>query len=257
MMNSQNSILYIGKAKNLKNRIVSYSRIKPGLYPDHLVEMIESIQSIKWKQCRTEADALLREMELLHAVRPPFNIAHTEPEHYLFIGIKTNCQNKREGNTENQLIPLSFQLSSHIGIIKEDYQVYGCFNHRRKIKTGYSALLRLLYAACYQGNRFSYPARLTRLYPPWIYSHWIHESLIVDLDLFLKGRTERLLHTLIDRLLENESIPAFMRPSIQEDIGLIRTFFRVGPKKTRQLAKKARSKILTHAQMDHLILSTI
>lgn len=242
MLGSQGSILYVGKAKNLKNRITTYCRMKPGICPDHLIEMIDIIQNIRWRECKSEADAFLRESELLHAIRPPYNTAHTESEHYLFIGVRAEKAPK-----------LTFQLSSRMEIRREGYEIYGCFNHRRKIKSGYTALLRLLYAAHFGGTRFSYPARLTRVSPPWIYSIQISEDLSPELDAFLSGQSERLLHTLVGRLLENENIPPFMRPSIQEDIELVRSFYRVGPKLTHKRAKTSRSRVISHDQMDALI----
>src|SRR4051812_18214327 len=67
MQDTSKNILYIGKAKNLRNRILSYSYLKPGQALDHTLEMLESVHTIHWRECPSEAEALSTESELLHS----------------------------------------------------------------------------------------------------------------------------------------------------------------------------------------------
>jgi len=251
MLGPRRSILYIGKAKNLRARIASYARAKPGQVSERILEMIESVHSIHWDECESEKDALLRETQLLHAIRPPFNVAQTEVEHYLFLGT-------RESRIPGSL-SLDFKLSSYNTLQKEGYQVYGCFNHRRRIKAGYTALLRLVYAALFQKHRFSYPARITRVFPPWIYTCDFPKEWRGALDRYLSGSNMELLHLLFDCLLNNEFVPTFMRPSIQEDIETVKVFYQVGPQATFKLKKRhgISDRVLSHEQMDQLILNEV
>lgn len=246
MLNEKRSILYIGKAKNLKNRISSYTRARPGYSADHTLEMLDNVTSIQWKVCKSEEAALRKENELLHAIRPPYNVAQTQAEHYLFLGVKESAQAQDQ---------LDFQLSSYAEIRNEGYHVYGCFNHRSKIKAGYTALLRLIYAASSTRARFSYPARICRVYPPWLYTGEFPRDWREPLDRFLSGKSHELLQLIVEKLLSNETIPAFMRPSLQDDIEIVRSFYDLGPKATGSLKRRHRitQGYLTHCLMDQLI----
>ncbi len=248
MLDKQNSFLYIGKAKNLRNRITHYSQIKPGNCSDHILEMIDHVCSIQWYECSSEKEALTRESELLHALRPPFNIAGTEVIHYLFIGIRERNSNQ-----------LDFQLTSRCTIKSEGYRLFGCFKNRKKTKIGYTALLRLIYAANFEKDRFSYPAKIARVSPPWLYSIRFPESWKTALNRFLNGTHTELLHFIIQKLLENENIPHFMRHSIQEDIEVVRTFYDMGPKFNYELKKKnhLNNEFIDHSQMNELIAKEI
>ena len=251
MLDPRGSILYIGKAKNLRNRIRSYSHLKPGRCPDHTLEMLEQVNSIQWKECPSEKDAFSKENELLHAIRPPYNIASTEIEHYLFIGIRENLSSTKI--IRNQpFIKLDFQLSSHSKIANEGYRIYGCFKNRKNVKAGYTALLRLVFAATINNQRFCYPARITRSFPPWQYASPFPKDWLKALHRFLDGEAPQLLHDIVEALLENENVPEFMRQSIQDDISIVRIFYEIGPQFTSKVKKVTQSKnqILLQTDME-------
>ena len=263
MVSAQGTILYIGKAKNLRIRLTHYALIKPGKCVEHILEMIEGVSSIHWNECASEKEAFARESELLHAIRPPYNSAGTEAEHYLFIGVKEAELRKntnRSGITNQEsFIKLDFQLSSRSKIHRHGYQVYGCFKHRKKVKHGYTALLRLIHAATVQRTRFNFPAAITRTSPPWLYTIALPQTWQTALDHFLKGTSNKFLHLIIQKLLTNEFIPPFMRYSLQEDIEIVKAFFETGPKHTHKLRvnHKIKRKIISQRQMDQLIAADI
>ena len=86
--NSRNEILYIGKAKNLRKRISSYSidnkqtrRIKT------LISLTNKLEFIKTP---TEIDSLILENNLIKKVKPPFNIRLMDDKSFPFIMINKN-----------------------------------------------------------------------------------------------------------------------------------------------------------------------
>lgn len=253
MLDRFGSILYIGKAKNLRNRLSTYFSAKPGRVMEHTLEMLESVCSIQFQTFETEQAAIIKENELLHAVRPPYNIADTQPEHYLFIGTQRGHQNTPQVSQNS--VRVAFQLSRYTRMKTAGYQVYGCFKQRRKVKSGYTALLRLLYAATTSKIRFAYPAKITRVSPPWLYQSEMKPEWLPALDQFLKGESIELLHLLFQSLLESESIPQFMRPSLSDDFEVVKDFYELGPKATYNLKIKHRiqAKILSIKEMDRLI----
>ena len=146
--NRSGKLLYIGKAKNLRARLSSYRNAKPGAVPEKVIEMIERAHSIRWEVCASEKEALLREGELLHAVRPPFNTAGAWETQYLFIGTRI------EKFRKSGISVLHFQLTSRE--FEEGYKLFGCFKHRPRTKEGYNALLRLIYAASQKKGTFPF-----------------------------------------------------------------------------------------------------
>lgn len=71
-MIGKKGILYIGKAKNLKNRVKSYTNILDAT-PKNLV-MIQNIINIEYEVVNTEEDALVLEASLIKKHKPQFNI---------------------------------------------------------------------------------------------------------------------------------------------------------------------------------------
>jgi hypothetical protein len=223
-------ILYIGKAKSLRNRILSHRRSGHPMLP--------LIRHIRWEICRSEKDALLREDELLHAIRPPHNIAGTWEEHYLFVGLRTRA------------LKVDFHLDGDFAKFHPECEVFGCFRYRRRTKNGYTALIRLLWACHFKGRSFSYPSKITKDSPPWRYSLELERRWHLLLTAFFRGRSLKLLRELSEALLENKNIPEFMVPSLQEDINQVKEFYRLGPRFTR-------AQVLTHRSMDQLIESSV
>jgi excinuclease UvrABC nuclease subunit len=226
MLGSGERLLYIGKAKRLRTRLRSYARLMPGKDEERLVEMISHVRSIRWELQATEAKALAREAALLHALRPPYNVAGTEDELYLYIGVR------------RERTALELKLSNWPDFEDEGYEIYGAYRQRGKIKRGFGALLRLLYA--YQCKpRFShYPARISREKPPWVHRTEFPAELEAELHAFLSGSSRRLLSLIFEGLLAHEGIPRFMRPSIQQDIDDVKELFRLGPGRTCKLRRR-------------------
>lgn len=72
MLGRNGDILYIGKAKNLKNRVTSYTQIQE-LVP-RIRQMVARVHDIVFTVVDTEADALFLEADLIRTVKPPFNV---------------------------------------------------------------------------------------------------------------------------------------------------------------------------------------
>lgn len=244
MRSSRRKTLYIGKAKSLRTRLMSYARVSPENAEERIVELIHSVHSIEWVEHPTEQDAIQHENQLIHAVRPPFNIVAATRLRHLFIGVR---KNEKRG--------LDFQLSTSTWIEEEGYQVYGCFPQRRLVKDGYTALLRLLFCADYQKQRFLIPGKISNKIAPWNYTSPFRDEWRTPLDQFLRGQSLDFLGMVCEALVENEFLPPFMRPSLQDDINLVKKFYLDSPETTETLKKKhgIAESVLSHAGLDQLI----
>ncbi len=240
MHHEDGRILYIGKAKSLRGRLADYKNARPGRVPDHTIELIENIASIRWEEHRTEKAALSREIDLIRAIRPPYNIRGTEEIPYFYIATQAGPE-----------ALLKIQLTTRRECVR-GYRVHGCYPNRYATKRGYIALLRLLFAATTSQARFSFPARISRESPPYAYAMTLPNEFLKPLEQFLDGKTISLLRILIERMLLNETIPAFVRPGLQDDFNEARKFYSRGPKISHQARKflGIRNPVLSHRKMN-------
>ncbi|MDT2599001.1 GIY-YIG nuclease family protein [Enterococcus hulanensis] len=72
MKNSHGEIIYVGKAKNLKQRVSSYF-IQNKQHSRKVQEMVRWIADFDYELTATEFDALLLECHLIHQIRPRYN----------------------------------------------------------------------------------------------------------------------------------------------------------------------------------------
>ena len=83
MLDSIGEVLYIGKARNLKNRVGSYFRAS-GLAAKTMA-MVEKIRNIEVTITNSETEALLLEQSLIKTHRPAYNIQLRDDKSYPYI----------------------------------------------------------------------------------------------------------------------------------------------------------------------------
>ncbi|QDY69759.1 excinuclease ABC subunit UvrC [Qingshengfaniella alkalisoli] len=72
MLDAQNRVLYVGKARNLKARVSSYAR--PTGHTHRIARMISETTSMMFLTTRTETEALLLEQNLIKQLKPRYNV---------------------------------------------------------------------------------------------------------------------------------------------------------------------------------------
>ena len=87
--NSSNEVIYIGKAKNIKNRVYSYFKVRKG-EGKRIAKLKSSIKYIEMIITKTESDALILEQGLISKKRPPFNIQFRDDKSYPAIHLSTS-----------------------------------------------------------------------------------------------------------------------------------------------------------------------
>ncbi|WP_420550578.1 excinuclease ABC subunit UvrC [Litorivicinus lipolyticus] len=87
MLDADGGILYVGKAKKLKNRVSSYFR-GSGLNTKTMA-LVSHIRDIQVTVTANETEALLLEHNLIKAHRPPYNISLRDDKSYPFIWVDT------------------------------------------------------------------------------------------------------------------------------------------------------------------------
>jgi excinuclease ABC subunit C len=89
---NKGKLLYIGKAKNLKNRVKSYWRFTPAFTPNptqspRIIKMLHEAKSLEYIVVATEEDALILENSLIKQLKPKYNILLRDDKTYPYIYI--------------------------------------------------------------------------------------------------------------------------------------------------------------------------
>ncbi len=111
MLALDGTVLYVGKAKNLKNRVSSYTQYTR--LPARLQRMVAQVQGLEIVLTHTESEALLLEANLIQKLMPPFNVLLRDDKSFPFILI-----------TRNHDFP---QLTKHRGAKKRKGDYFGPF----------------------------------------------------------------------------------------------------------------------------------
>ena len=79
-------ILYVGKAKNLRNRVRTYFQKGSG-HDAKTKVLVSKIVDLDWIITRSEVEALLVESNFIKQYRPPYNVVLRDDKQYVFIKI--------------------------------------------------------------------------------------------------------------------------------------------------------------------------
>lgn len=84
MRRKNGEILYVGKAKSLRNRVRSYFT---GIdaHPERLRKLVRDVRVVEWEETGSELAALLRESKLIKQLLPRYNRAQRRYKNYPFL----------------------------------------------------------------------------------------------------------------------------------------------------------------------------
>ncbi|MDP4548978.1 excinuclease ABC subunit UvrC [Marinobacter sp. MDS2] len=134
MYDSAGEILYVGKARNLKNRVSSYFR-KTGLAPK-TEALVGKIHSIEVTITGSETEALLLEQNLIKSLRPPYNILLRDDKSYPYIYLSSHSdypsltfrrgRTKKGGGTWFGPFPSSGAVKESLNILQKVFKIRSC-----------------------------------------------------------------------------------------------------------------------------------
>ncbi|TXN38435.1 excinuclease ABC subunit UvrC [Flagellimonas hymeniacidonis] len=115
---SEDKILYVGKAKNLRKRVASYFNKKQEYGKTRV--LVKKIHSVKHIVVRTESDALLLENNLIKKLLPRYNVLLKDDKSYPWICIK------------KERFPRVFSTRK---LIKDGSEYYGPYTSMKTVRT--------------------------------------------------------------------------------------------------------------------------
>ena len=88
MIDDAGNVLYVGKAKSLKNRVANYTNLSGLSY--RIARMVHLTRSMEFVTTHTEVEALLLEANMIKRLKPPYNILLRDDKSFPYIMIDTS-----------------------------------------------------------------------------------------------------------------------------------------------------------------------
>jgi excinuclease ABC subunit C len=181
MQDSKGDVLYVGKARALKNRVTNYTQVAK--LPKRLQRMISQTRSMTIVTTRTEAEALLLEAQLIKRFRPPYNVLLRDDKSFPFILLR-----------EDHAFP---RVQKHRGARRAKGQYFGPFASAGSVTSTLNALQKLFLLRSCSDSFFANRTRPCLLYQirrcsaPCVgrISEADYADLVADAKLFLAGKS--------------------------------------------------------------------
>jgi excinuclease ABC subunit C len=193
MQDAAGDVLYVGKAKSLKNRVTSYTQV--ARLPTRLKRMVALTRAMTVVTTASEAEALLLEAQLIKRFRPAFNVLLRDDKSFPFIFLN-----------EDHAYP---RMSKHRGARRGKGIYYGPFASAGAVNTTLNALQKVfLLRSCsdsFMANR-SRPCllyQIRRCSAPCVgrIDAAGYAELVTDAKEFLAGRSQAVQKKLGDAMM--------------------------------------------------------
>jgi excinuclease ABC subunit C len=184
MLDARGDVLYVGKARALKNRVTSYTQV-PRL-TKRLQRMVAQTRSMQIVTTHTEAEALLLEAQLIKRYRPPYNVLLRDDKSFPFILLR-----------EDHDFP---RVQLHRGARRFKGQYYGPFASAGSVRETLNALQKLFLLRSCTDSFFANRSRPCLLYQirrcsaPCVgrIDEAGYAALVRDAKEFLSGRSTKI-----------------------------------------------------------------
>jgi excinuclease ABC subunit C len=148
MQDARGDVLYVGKARVLKNRVANYTQVAK--LPKRLQRMVSQTRSMTIVTTRTEAEALLLEAQLIKRFRPAYNVLLRDDKSFPFILLR-----------EDHAFP---RIQKHRGARRIKGQYYGPFASAGSVTRTLNALQKLFLLRSCSDSYFENRSRPCLLY---------------------------------------------------------------------------------------------
>ena len=212
--NSKNKIIYIGKAKNIKNRVRSYFQNSKNK-SSKTITLVKNIEKIEWIIVRNEVEALMTEANLIKKHQPRYNIDLRDDKSYPFIRIT------------NESYPQVFITRK---IVRDGSKYYGPFTDSYQLRIILKAISRLfqIRSCSYAINEevirkkkisvcLDYHIKKCEGPCEGLVSEHKYSKMIKRVEDFMRGKTKDLEHYLKMMMMESSKVQKYEEAATYRD----------------------------------------
>ena len=204
-------VIYVGKAKNLKNRIWSYFGRE--LHP-RTAAMVRTAQSVDWVIVRNEVEALQLEYEWIKEHDPMFNVRFRDDKSYPYLAVSVKDEFPR--------------VFIYRGIRRKGIKYFGPFVKTWSIQNSLDHLLRVFpMRSCTAGvfknakasGRPCLLADIKRCSAPCVgrIDEEGHKQIVQQLSTFMSGETKGIMRDIEMRMRQASDAQDYERASVLRD----------------------------------------
>ena len=209
MFDSQESILYVGKAKNLKSRVSSYFRTTA--LDGKTMALVAKISHIEVTVTTSETEALLLEQTLIKELHPPYNIVFKDDRSYPYIFLSNQDEFPR--------------LGFHRGVQRKKGRYFGPFPSAYSVRDSLNILQKVFRVRQCEDSFFKNRSRpclqyqIKRCSGPCcgLVSKEEYAEDVTHATMFLEGKNRDLLDNYADKMDAASAALKFERAAIYRD----------------------------------------
>jgi len=209
MFDSQESILYVGKAKNLKSRVSSYFRTTA--LDGKTMALVAKISHIEVTVTTSETEALLLEQTLIKELHPPYNIVFKDDRSYPYIFLSNQDEFPR--------------LGFHRGVQRKKGRYFGPFPSAYSVRDSLNILQKVFRVRQCEDSFFKNRSRpclqyqIKRCSGPCcgLVSKEEYAEDVTHATMFLEGKNRDLLDNYADKMDAASAELKFERAAIYRD----------------------------------------
>ncbi len=180
-LDAEGRVIYVGKAKSLRNRLSNYF-LQPELLAERTRQMVTTAASVEWIVARNEVEAFFLEFNLIKRHKPRFNIRLKDDKSYPYLAV-----------TIDEDWPRAMVLR---GQKRKGVRYFGPYAHAYAIRETLDLLLRTFPIRTCTKAKFDRHHRLGR---PCLYAH-IEKCAAPCVDDIDHDDYDKLVHDLLDFL---------------------------------------------------------